>query len=256
MSAVYELRIADLKAVEGALAALGHQFREAVAEHAQAQANEMIKAFDDPNVAGAYAAHLALVGKFLNAELDTESPSERGLGRIADSDPPPRIGSKFRDELGSDEARCDVGQALENLLIGGFAAQAALSAGGELVDRSNEETWELWLRHLAPFYAESNLGEVLGESASTSGGLGTMAVIVRVPLDEYVEAGQKHDLVKKSVFRAAKTGRAMTMAYFSFGAGRALHRVLTDAVDRDLGSTWPVELLAHYQEPRKAGELI
>lgn len=87
-----------------------------------------------------YARILPLVHRFLIAELDCAAPSMRGVGRWSDSDPPPRIGARFRTHLEAPGVRMKVGLAAEREVLMGFLVRTAMS-GDFPGDRDLDSLW-------------------------------------------------------------------------------------------------------------------
>jgi hypothetical protein len=213
----------------------------------------------DKTLITTYTQHLSLVHRFVVAEMDTDAPSKRGIGRLADGDPPPRLGAKFRKQLRDQAAQRDIGLAAERLVLSGFAAQAAFYEEA-LQERHEEETWQLWLRHLSAYYNDTfDLTErAKAEEQSSIGVTGAMMItLADHGGSELMEGYETHGVIKK-LRRINNWHNARALTYFILlvGAGRALHHVLSDKVDESFGSLQSLHLLEDYAEKRNKRQMI
>lgn len=152
----------------------------------------------DEMMIATYMQHLPLVHRFVVAEMDTDAPSKRGIGRLADGDPPPRLGAKYRKQLRDPTAQRGIGLAAERLVLSGFAAQAALYEE-TLQERSDEEAWPLWLRHLSAYYNDTFelASRAKAEEESTVGITGAMMITLGDHGgSELLEGYENHRIIK------------------------------------------------------------
>jgi hypothetical protein len=228
----YALSIGDEAAVRGELDQIGAFCLDVFPK--EEKADEILRRAISEETGTAYSERLDLVYMMLNEELDPDTDLP-GYGRINKHDAPPRTGNKLRKYLRKDGATEAVGKAMEMCLLAGFAAQAGLTTEPELAtDRETYEIQSLWKGLIFPFYADTDLAEVLflEEQHEPSVNL-DIRVFADRGLDAYVGGGQDYGFINfkpsVNVRRMARTGRAMTFAYFAVSAGRALHRSLTTA---------------------------
>ncbi len=206
-----------------------------------------------------YVHHLPLVHRFVVAEMDTDAPSKRGIGRLADGDPPPRLGAKYRKQLRDQAAQRDIGLAVERLVLSGFAAQAAFYEEA-LQERSDEEAWPLWVRHLSAYYNDTSelADRAKAEEQSAFGITGAMMITLGDHGGSELMEGYETHRIVKSLRRVNgwRNARALTYFLLFMGAGRALHHVLSDQVDETFGSLQSLHLLEDYAEKRSKRQMI
>ncbi len=207
-----------------------------------------------------YGRHLRLVHRFITAEMDTDAPSKRGMGRLADGDPPPRLGAKYRKQLRGEAAQLGIGLAAERLVISGFAAQAAFFSGENLQEAADEDTvWLAWLRHLIAYYQDTTelVDRARNEEESSLGLIGAMLISLGDHGGaEMMEGFEAHGVIKGRRMNTWHNARALTYFILLIGAGRALHHVLSDAVDLDFGAAQSLHLLEDYAEKRGRRQMI
>ena len=228
----YVLSISDSDAVRTELDQIDAVCRDVFPK--EKKAREILRRATSEETRSAYADQLDHVWMFLAEELDPDT-EQLGFGRLNKHDAPPRTGDKLRKQLRQDGAMEAVGNAMEMLLLSGFAAQAGLTTEPGLAQgREQEEVMRLWKGLIFWFYADTDLPKVLflEEGHEPSVDL-DIRVFADRGLNAYVEAGEQYGFVNFkpgfNVRRMAKTGRAMTFAYLAVSAGRALHRSLTAA---------------------------
>lgn len=212
---------------------------------------------DDPAFSATYDRYLPYVQRFIIAELDTDAPSKRGIGRLADGDPPPRLGSKFRKQLRNDDAQGEVGHAAERLVLSGFLSQA-IFYDDDLEVRADLDYWPIWLRHLIPWYQDTTdlSTRARNEEQSNLGIIGAMTITLGDHGgSELMEAYERRGIYKG---RAGSWRDARALSYFLLfmGAGRALFHVLSEKVDPDFGSLQSQELLESYAEKRNKRQMV
>lgn len=211
------------------------------------------------HLAATYTRHVHFIQRFVVAEMDTEAPSKRGIGRLADGDPPPRLGAKYRKQLRDQAAQQDIGLALERLALSGFAGQAAFYEE-TLQERSDEEAWPLWLRHLSAYYTDTfELSDRAKKEEQSSLGLTGAMLIVLADHggNELMEGYEAHGVMKKlRRINNWHNARALSYVMLLIGAGRALHHVLSDKVDENFGSLQSLHLLEEYAEKRSKRQMI
>ncbi len=238
------------------------------AQNFASQAQEILGADDlegvlqeiqSKDLSAAYSRYLIFVHRFIVAEMDTDAPSKRGIGRLADSDPPPRLGAKYRKQLRSEDARRSIGLAAERLMLLGFAAQAAFyNEGLDSVDRE-DDAWAMWLRHLSAYYNDTSelADRARNEERSNVGLTGAMLIILGDHGGgELVEGFEEHRIIKGLRKNTWHNARAASYLLLMMGAGRALHHVLSDEVDPTFGSLQSVRLLEDYREKRSKRQMI
>jgi hypothetical protein len=113
-------------------------------------------------VRDAYARYLPLVHRFVIAELDCVAASRRGIGRISDSDAPPRLATLFSAQAEQPEVREMVGPWVERLILTGFLVEAA-GGGCPPGPRDRESAWAALLLRLweSPACGGSDSGEFM-----------------------------------------------------------------------------------------------
>ena len=80
------------------------------------------RALDAPALVDAYSEVVPCVEAFVATELDTQTPGDRGLGRVGTH--PPRFGAAFRGKL-DDPARQDLASLIERMIFQTYAGTAA-----------------------------------------------------------------------------------------------------------------------------------
>jgi hypothetical protein len=181
------------------------------------------------------------------------------MGRLADGDPPPRLGAKYRKQLKSPDAQTTIGLAVERVVLTGWAAQAAFFSEG-LEPRPDDQAWLMWLRHLIPFY--NSTGDLVNrarkQEKSSLALAGTWMILLASHGGDELLAGFEEHRIIKSRFRANTWNNARALTYFLLliGAGRALRHVLNPDADESLGGFQSQHLLEDYAEPRNKRQLV
>src|SRR4051794_13980842 len=104
--AAYEPQIASIEEVNAEFDAMTEKYEAAAADVFTDEAfAAQLTGLRDPALREAFAKRLPLIHRFVVAELDTEAPSKRGMGRLSDGDPPPRLGAKYRKQLRDESTR-------------------------------------------------------------------------------------------------------------------------------------------------------
>ncbi len=110
--------------VAGELAKLATHLR---AEELEGELQAGATALEQSDVADAYGRDSRFVARWLTVELDTTTPGKNAIGRFVN---PPRFGAKYRKQLRDADARERLGTIAERLILGGFAAGAAIQRNG------------------------------------------------------------------------------------------------------------------------------
>lgn len=251
----YQLTIADQDAVREEFARTADRFLELLASDGQQMGNDVEQIAEvvrSQALAELYAVYLPLVSRFVAAELDTDAASNRGMGRLGDGDPPPRIGAKYRKQLGDPRAKQALGPAIEKIILSGFASQAGLYKT-EGAQKPIDEVWAMWLRHISGAYNDTNdlVSKARREEKSKEG----LAAVLTMLLcdrgtDELLEGYEQFGVLKQGFLSRWRNARPLTYVSLFLGAGRVLFHVLTEKVDENFGALWTVEMLQDYQEPR------
>jgi hypothetical protein len=256
----YQPQIASRERVQEEFETAATKFAEAAKDvYTPEGLEDTLASLRDKILIATYAQHLPLVHRFVVAEMDTDAPSKRGIGRLADGDPPPRFGAKYRKQLRDQAAQRDIGLAAERLVLSGFAAQAAFYEEA-LQERSDEEAWLLWLRHLSAFYNDTSelASRAKAEEQSTVGITGAMMITLGDHGGSELMEGYETHRILRSLRRINSWSNARALTYFLLfvGAGRALHHVLSDKVDMTFGSLQSLHLLEDYAEKRNKRQMI
>lgn len=258
--AAYEAQIATQDQIEAEFRVAADEFEPLAREVLEGEdLTNTLEAIRGSELCATYFRHLSFVQRFVIAEMDTEAPSKRGIGRLADGDPPPRLGAKYRKKLRNEEARRSIGLAAERLVLSGFAAQAAFFEG-TLEAKGDEEAWEMWLRHLISYYNDTNdlMGRVRSEEHSNLGIIGAMIVMLgNHGGSELIEGFEAHHIIRGFPRRNSwHNARALSYLSLLLGAGRALHHVLSEEADPSFGSLQSVRLLEDYSEKRNKRQMV
>jgi hypothetical protein len=204
-----------------------------------------------------YARILPLVHRFLIAELDCAAPSWRGIGRWCDSDPPARLGARYRTQLEVPGAREKMGLAAEREVLMGFLTRTIVS-GDAPGDRDLDSLWAGLLWQLATDRREDpSIRSMFEEDGSGPKPVfwlrGQLAVITGYPMTEVCEEaglieGWDED---KDVER---TVRAQSICEMFGKVGRMLHE---QSLTSPTGATKPIviKLLEDYSEQRNETQL-
>lgn len=256
----YQPQIASPERVQGEFETAATKFAEAARGVYTPEGLEgTLASLRDKMLIATYMQHLPLVHRFVVAEMDTDAPSKRGIGRLADGDPPPRLGAKYRKQLRDQAAQRDIGLAAERLVLSGFAAQAAFYEEA-LQERGDEEAWLLWLRHLSAYYNDTSelANRAKTEEQSTFGLTGAMMITLGDHGGSELMEGYETYRILKSFRRINNWSNARALTYFLLfmGAGRALHHILSDKVDTTFGSLQSLHLLEDYAEKRSKRQMI
>jgi hypothetical protein len=190
----------------------------------------------EPNVVQTYARCLPLIQRFLTAELDTVTPTKRGIGRTSDAEPPPRLGAKYRKQLTPPDARVRVGEIMERVILGGFAARVAINENLvenpiPFVERDLHDIWGDWIFSFFSAWQDTDLSKADPEHLEM---LWTMVVATK-PLDDFVRTAEKLKIVKRGPFKGIRNYRALTLMQYYIGTGRALWWANTDSARRAEG---------------------
>jgi len=178
--------------------------------------DDMLAAIDKPAVVALYVKCVPLVARLIGAELDTETPGKRGLGRLSPS--PPRLGARFRRKIRDADVQRELGGSAERVVLGGYGAAAGLYQSRRdgppgLRERSEQEIWRLWVPQA---YAGLR-------------GVAALDAITEKPRTEFVRVARKVGLTGPIAWRK-KLSLAL-IAHFYAAAGAALYEVNTDLVD-------------------------
>jgi hypothetical protein len=255
----YQPQIATAEQVRQETESLALGFSNTMKEAVPADQMEKALAFirDEASIS-AFVEHLPLVHRWISAEMDTDAPSKRGIGRLADGDPPPRFGAKYRKQLEDPEARAAIGLGVERLVLAGYCFQAAFFTG-QVVDRAQDVVWAGWLRHLTASYNETNdLSSRAGrEEESTEGYLGALMIgMTDHGGAELLEGFETYGILKGRGINPWRNARAMTYLTFFIGAGRALRQVVSDQFNESFGSLLSLHLLEDYEQPRNKRQML
>jgi hypothetical protein len=129
---------------------------EAMEVESDSNLAEALERLRNRQLADEYAPWTPLVSRFVEAELDAEAPSKRGMGRITGGDPPPRFGAKYRRVLEDDEASAVFEHAAQQTVLGGFAARAALFEEEVAPGLEADVVWSRLLRRVSASYNSVN----------------------------------------------------------------------------------------------------
>ena len=218
------------------------------------------KAFTDPGLAEAYARHSDLPGRFISAELDPWSRSKRGIGRLVDADPPARLGALYRMELDTDEAREELGEAAERVVLASFLAQAGV-INWEPPQTSASDARNLWLRGVIPHYhlfvehlPQAERAVKAGTASDEYLALSEIYLCAAGPGSDYAVVAKKWGLKPGRFGRK----RRVTGSLFLFIAvGSALALAIQDRLPlQDRDRPLDPDQLEGYEEPRKMRELL
>lgn len=131
------------------VSALFEPVRAEVRERGKGGGREkMLAALDDSAYVRCYVECASLVARLVGSELDTETPGNRGMGRITAMIP--RLGGRFRSKLEDEERQAKFGLLIEETIVACYATAVALyqlarADPPQLVDRSEEDVWRRWI---------------------------------------------------------------------------------------------------------------
>lgn len=219
--------------------------------------------FDDDDLADLLAGYLPLLDRWFDAEFDTEAPSRRGMGRIADGDPPPRIGARFRKLL-SKAGPQEVGQLKSAARGVGLSSAATFivfrkhmaDINAEFTQKPADEVWLLLLRSIVPMYhSTQELVEAAQREQFEKGGvLGLALMLCSEPWGSPL--AENYDRLGLTKGFGPKRMRTATTLPLYMGVGCGLANALSDDADPNLGAAWQLELLENYEQPRKARDVM
>lgn len=95
--------------------------------------------------------------KYITAELDFQTPGDRGLGRISTSTP--RLGAYFREQMSrlADEDRLTLYSLIQDIMIRGYLVHALFMVEkGSAKSSSVSDLYEVWIPGI---YAKYELGK-------------------------------------------------------------------------------------------------
>lgn len=204
-----------------------------------------------------YKRCLPLVRKFVIAELDCAAPSWRGIGRLCDSDPPPRLGARFRVQLEAPDAREKVGLAAEREILMGFLIRAAWS-GEAPGDRDLDSLWAALLRQLATDRGKLEAG--VQPLVDETGRLRTI-ILLRTQLTSVTGFAMTRAFEETDIIQGWTEERDMDQTYRAQSISEVLGKVGRMLHERSLDSTPEttkpivIKLLEDYSEQRNRAQL-
>ncbi len=233
----YSATFADVASVTRIIDGASERLRSALHDTSAdgETAAAVLEAAARSDLASQYLHHVQLVEAFVGSELDTESPGERGLGRMTVGTWP-RLGGAYRKQLVGQTPNA-LATLIEEMVIAGFLVGAALDplrSGGpyELRQRPPGEAFELWVPALASGYDPSS------ETVQTLSG-----IVGEAPLGRFIETARNCNLIG-SWRKAHHESQLATIGLLYISAGIALFSTSTSRFDAP-GVTTPDSGDAH-----------
>ena len=204
-----------------------------------------------------YTRILPIVHRFLIAEFDSAAPSWRGMGRWCDSDPPARIGARYRTQLEVPSAREKVGLAAERDVLMGFLTRTVMS-GDAPGDRDLDSLWAGLLWQLATDHrGDPSIRPMFEEDGSGPKPIfwlrGQLGVITGRPMTEVCEEAGLFEGWDEDR-NLERTVRAESVCEMFKKVGRMLHE---QSLASPTEATKPIliKLLEDYSEQRNETQL-
>ena len=246
--------LSDLDQVRTELQATAQAVSNMFAIDSGSSLRVVVEMLASEELASEYFAWSSLVRRFIAAELDIAAPSERGMGRLTDKDPPPRLGAKYRDQLRDPEARAAVAIAAERSALGGFAAHTALYRHTPATGLVSERVWARFLRRLSASYgeaAEAFTRSTRGKPTEENLFAVLTVVIADRGLSPLIEAFQRYGIMRTGRLARVRNARPATYGALFVGAGVSLRYAGSAAADDELGADVSIKVLEEYESPRR-----